>query len=75
MKSGFQLSVESNFANALVCFTAQSVIFWRQTNRGFLAWRRLHVFTSCSDWFNALFASVVIGQGNNCTGFGLTTLK
>ena len=40
------------------------------------AWRRLHVFALNSDWFTALFASVVIGQ-SNCFGFGFydTQLK
>ena len=28
------------------------------------AWRQLRVFASNSDWFIALFTSVVIGQGN-----------
>ena len=37
------------------------------------AWRRLHVFALNSDWFIALFASVVIGQ-SNYFGFGFTTL-
>ena len=37
-------------------------------------WRRLHIFALISDWFIALFASVVIGQ-SNYFGFGLTTLK
>ena len=38
------------------------------------AWRRLHVFALSSDWFIALFTSVVIGQSNDF-GFGLTTLN
>ena len=33
------------------------------------AWRLLHVFALNSDWFIALFAPVVIGQGNYF-GFG-----
>ena len=36
--------------------------------------RRLHIFDSISDWFIALFASVVIGQ-SNYFGFGFTTLN
>ena len=39
-----------------------------------LTWHRLHIFASISDWFIALFASVVIGQ-SNYFGFGFTTLK
>ena len=38
------------------------------------AWRRLHAFASNSDWFIALFTSVVIGQ-SNYFGFGFTTLN
>ena len=38
------------------------------------AWHRLHVFALDSDWFIALFASVVIGQ-NNYFGFGFTTFN
>ena len=40
----------------------------------FRAWGRLHVFASSSDWFIALFTTVVISQSNNF-GFGLTTLN
>ena len=37
------------------------------------AWRKIYAFASSSDWFIALFASVVIGQSNSF-GFGLNTL-
>ena len=37
------------------------------------AWRRLHVFTSSSDWFIGFSASVVIGH-SNYFGFRFTTL-
>ena len=36
-------------------------------------WRRLQAFGSSSDWFNVLFASVVIGQSN--VQYGLTLLS
>ena len=36
------------------------------------AWRRLHVFSSSSDWFIRLSAPVVIGQ-SNYFGFGFTS--
>ena len=50
-----------------------------KTNRGMMhafscAWRQLHVFASCSDWFIGLSACVVIGQ-NNYFGFGFTKLN
>ena len=38
------------------------------------AWRYLHAFASSSDWFIALFTSVVIGQ-SNCLGLRFTTLN
>ena len=38
------------------------------------AWCRLHVFALSSDWFIALFASLVIGQSDNF-GFGFEILK
>lgn len=38
------------------------------------AWLRLHVITSNSDWFIALFARVRIGQ-SNWFGFDFTTLN
>ena len=38
------------------------------------ALRRSHVIALNSDWFIALFASVVIGQ-SNCFGFGFTVLN
>ena len=37
------------------------------------AWRRLHVFALISDWFIALFTSLMIGQ-SNYFGFDFTTL-
>ena len=66
------MSVESNFANAFVYFTAfcnllpkfapnQSQFVRTTFSR---ARRRLHVFTSGFDWFIVLFASVVIDQRN-----------
>ena len=50
-----------------------------KTNRALLAafsraWRRLPEFASTSDWFIALFPSVVIGQSNHFD-FHSTTLK
>ena len=66
------MSVESNFVNALVSFTAfcnllpkfapnQSRFVQTTVSR---SRRRLHVFTSGFDWFIVLFASVVIGQSS-----------
>ena len=39
----------------------------------FVPWLHSLVFVSSSDWFIALFASVVIGQNNHC-GFSFTSL-
>ena len=40
------------------------------------AWRRLHELALNSDWFIALFASVVIGKSNYFGfGFGFTTVN
>ena len=64
------MSVESNFANDLVYFTANCNLLpkiapnqsrFAQTTFS-RARHRLHVFTSGFDWFIVLFASVVIGQ-------------
>ena len=38
------------------------------------AWRLSHVFALNSDWFIALFASVMIGQ-SNYLGFGFTNVR
>ena len=39
----------------------------------FCAWRWLQAIASNPDWFNAMFASVVIGHSkSNCFGFGFT---
>ena len=43
-------------------------------SQSFRAWRWLHVFACRSDWFIAMFVSVVIGQ-SNCFCFAITTLK
>ena len=70
------MSVESNFVIALVLLycalclvnkTRATFSTNEKQNRSHAfsrAWRRLHVFASNSDWFIALFTSVVIGQSN-----------
>ena len=45
-----------------------------KTNHGLHVFDFSYVFGLSSDWFIALFASVVIGQSYNF-GFGFTTLK
>ena len=63
-----------------VCFGFALVLCdWLEKNNVLLPSRvfprlaPLHVFVSSSDWFNVLFASVVIGQSDNL-GFGFTCL-
>ena len=80
---GFQLSVEGNFAVAMVlhCCALWLVKYLgslykpirskTKPNRHFSrAWRQLPEFPLSSDWFIGLSASVIIGQGDNfCFGF------
>ena len=51
---------------------AKTIVSWSHAfSRAF---HRLHVFASNSDWYIALFPSVVIGQ-SNIFGFDFTTLN
>ena len=83
--SSFQLSVESISHFILLCSviglknSCHFLIQWETKPIVFSphafsrAWRQLHVFASNSDWFIALFMSVVISP-NNYFGFGFMTL-
>ena len=47
---------------------SQSMRSKMKTNHAFSrAWNQLFVFPSSSDWFIALFMSVLVGQSNYCT--------
>ena len=80
----FQLNAESNFAFVLINFWFCFTIFcdWLtkpvpSCSHAFSrAWRRLRVFASSSDWFVALFESLVIGQSKyHCFWFYDAHLK